>query len=215
MGIKVTTYYQGGEWCNTYIVGNEGSPCFIIDPGYNKNNCLDRYIDKHHGGVCLGYLLTHGHWDHISGLSNILHEAPVYIHEEELEHLSDPRINGSYYFGYELKVTPTKLITFSDNEIIRLGETSIKVIHTPFHTGGSSIFFIEEENVAFTGDTLFHLSIGRSDLPKGSPRLIEPSLSKLKALNEETKIYPGHGPNSDMKTELRLNPYLTFLKGRI
>ncbi len=192
-------------FANTYIVGEEGEPCLVIDPGSNENHCLDRYIDKHHGGTVLAYLLTHGHYDHIYGLASLTHKAPVFIHEADVGYLTDDRYNllkGLKIEGYEAHL-------LGDNETINIGGYRIKTIHTPFHTPGSVCFYFEKEKVLFTGDTLFHLSVGRSDLPGGNIKQMGSSLSKLRKLPDETKIYPGHESSSDIGTEKRLNPYLS------
>jgi glyoxylase-like metal-dependent hydrolase (beta-lactamase superfamily II) len=71
------------EECNTYVLGEEGKPCVVIDPGYNENGSLDNYIEKHHG-YCLGYLITHGHCDHIAGLKSLTHKATVFMMEDDV-----------------------------------------------------------------------------------------------------------------------------------
>ena len=158
-------------FCNCYVVGDEGSPCFVVDPGYNGNGFLHRYIEKHHQGKCLGFLLTHAHYDHIFGLVDYpgAKDIPVFINAVEAEKLSDPRLNLSGRHGVPvIELTDLSVYAFEDEDQIKLGDTVIEVIETPFHTSGSSCFYLSKDNVCFSGDTLFHLSIGRSDLPTGS-----------------------------------------------
>ncbi len=205
--MEIKCPFQSPYLANTYVIGNENSPCIVIDPGNNENGCLDRYIKKHHNGVVLAYLLTHGHFDHILGLSDLTYKAKIYVHEEDEIFLTDDRYNllkGLAIKGYEVE-------TIKDNETLKIGDSSFLVIHTPFHTSGSVCYLLDSENALFSGDTLFHLSVGRSDLPGSAPRKMESSLKKLLMLDENTKIYPGHGPSSTLKAEKRLNPYLSGL----
>ncbi len=202
--MKVVNPFQSPYFANTYIIGEEGEPCIVIDPGNNQNGCLDRYIEKHHAGKVLAYLLTHGHYDHTYGLTNVSHKAPLYIHEEDAKYLTDDRFNllkGLMITGFDVNEV-------EDGETIQIGGHSFKVIHTPFHTPGSVCYYDDKDKVLFSGDTLFHLSVGRSDLPGGDGRKMKSSLDKLKALPNEAKVYPGHEQSSDIGTEKRLNPYL-------
>ena len=139
-------------------------------------------------------------------------KAPVYVHLLEEEFLVEPAYNLSLDFLDNLYIRGLKTVLFIDGDILNIGKYRIKVIHTPFHTRGSSCFYFEDEHVLFSGDTLFHLSVGRTDLLTGSPRTLESSLKKLIVLPPETKVYPGHGPATTIGDELRLNPYLKSLK---
>lgn len=211
----IAKLYHGGEECNTYVIGEEGKPCVIIDPGYNKHGSLDSYIEKHHQQV-LGYLLTHGHYDHIEGLASLTHQAPVFMSEEDLPCLTDPVLNGSAELkGEEVNLPQIEPYSVDDEDEIRLGSFLFKVILTPFHTKGSCCFYWEKEGVLFSGDTLFHLGVGRTDLPGGCPREMDESLRKLACLPLSTKVYPGHGESTDIKNELVFNPEfsgLSYLK---
>ncbi len=205
--MEIKRPFQSPYLANTYVIGDENSPCIVVDPGNNENGCLDRYVEKHHNGEVLAYLLTHGHYDHILGLASLKHKAKIYIHEEDEKFLTDDRYNllkGLKIEGYEVQ-------TVKDGETLKIGDCSFEVIHTPFHTGGSVCYYLEKENSLFSGDTLFHLSVGRSDLPGGNPRLMDSSLKKLMKLKDETKIYPGHEGISTLEAEKRLNPYLLGL----
>jgi hydroxyacylglutathione hydrolase len=204
--VRIAKLYHGGEECNTYVIGNEGEPCVVVDPGYNEKNSLDDYIEKHHK-YCLGYLITHGHCDHIAGLKTLSHQATVFMMAEDVECLTDPDLNVSRsLFGKEglviEKLAPYEL---DDEDEIRLGKWLFKVIATPFHTRGSCCFYLESESALFSGDTLFHLGIGRTDLPGGSEKTVRSSLAKLARLPISVKVYPGHGEMTSIKTELAFN----------
>ena len=102
-------------------------------------------------------------------------------------------------------------ITVSDNEILKIfDEDDIKVIHTPFHTKGSVCYYFINNKLLFSGDTLFKMSVGRDDLPGAIPSKRRESLEKIKSLPIETKIYPGHGPNTVLKTEIEFNHFLRY-----
>ena len=179
---------------------------FIPFPDSSVRLAADAYAD------CGHILITHGHYDHIEGLRLCTMKAPVYVHLLEEEFLVEPAYNLSLDFLDNLYIRGLKTVLFIDGDILNIGKYRIKVIHTPFHTRGSSCFYFEDEHVLFSGDTLFHLSVGRTDLLTGSPRTLESSLKKLIVLPPETKVYPGHGPSTTIGDELRLNPYLKRLK---
>lgn len=211
--MKIERFNIGDDYvCNMYVIGEEGEPCIIVDPGADPNQFIEKYVTKHHNGQIAGFLLTHGHYDHIEGLRGCTIQAPVYVHALEEEFLDEPAYNLSLHFldNLYIKGLDTKLI--NDGDVLNIGNYEIKVIHTPFHTRGSSCFLFEKEHVLFSGDTLFHLSVGRTDLPTGSNKTVESSLQKLVVLPPETKVYPGHGPSTTIGDELRLNPYLKRLK---
>ncbi|MBR6226082.1 MAG: MBL fold metallo-hydrolase [Bacilli bacterium] len=211
--MKIERFNIGDDYvCNMYIVGEEGEPCIVVDPGADPNNFIEKYVRKHHNGQIAGFLLTHGHYDHIEGLRLCTMQAPVYVHLLEEEFLVEPAYNLSLDFLDHLYIRGLKTKLFIDKDVLNIGNYEIKVIHTPFHTRGSSCFYFEKEHVLFSGDTLFHLSIGRTDLITGSNKTVESSLQKLVVLPPETKVYPGHGPSTTIGDELRLNPYLTRLK---
>lgn len=188
--------------CNTYFIGEEGKPCILVDPGDNRDNRLDRYIDAHHSSLS-SILLTHGHYDHIIGLTNLKHRAKIYIGEGDERCLNDDKYN----LLPGLEITGFDVETLVDGERLSfLDLPAITAIATPFHTEGSFCFYIEKEATLLSGDTLFHLSYGRTDLPGGDEHKIASSLSKLRSLPPATKIYPGHGEKTMLENELRFNP---------
>lgn len=198
------------ELCsNSYVVGEKGGPCLLIDIGTLSSRIVD-YIKENHTS-CLGVLLTHGHFDHFKGLKKFLEQynATVFIHEDDFKLLSDTRLNCSKMCGENVIIDLDNIYLLSDeDEINFINKYYVKVIATPFHTDGSVCFLFKNENALFTGDTLFKGSIGRSDLPTGKSRLISQSLKKLKTLDENLNIYPGHGEITTLKNELNNNYYL-------
>jgi glyoxylase-like metal-dependent hydrolase (beta-lactamase superfamily II) len=156
----------------------------------------------------IAILLTHGHFDHFHGAGDLQkqYHIPVFIHEGDIDMLENNRLNGADEFKvpvvYSVDGSP-----LYDGQILFPEIFSIEVVHTPFHTKGSSCYLMKKEGFIFTGDTLFKNSIGRSDLPTGSFRAVIPSLEKLQALDEKIIVYPGHGQKTTIGEELRFNRY--------
>lgn len=204
-------HFKPSETCNTYVVSNDAKDCVIIDPGSNENGCLDSYLECHALNL-KAILITHGHYDHISGLFSLKTKSPVYISYQEEDFLTDPYLNLSAYARKEpLIIEGLEIKNIQDGDLLNIREMAFKVIETPFHTHGSVCFYLESQNILFSGDTLFHLGIGRTDLPTGSNKTIFSSLKKLKSLSKNTLVYPGHGENTTLDSEFRYNEYFLQL----
>lgn len=194
---------------NTYVVGEENGDFVVIDIGLTSD-CLLKYV-KEHFKSCLGILITHGHWDHIRGIDKFLDNYPnttLFIDELDSKCLIDSRLNCSELMGENgiINIEPYRLE--DGDEINFKNEFLFKVIETPFHTLGSVCYLYEKENALFTGDTLFKGDIGRSDFPHSAKRMQQISLEKIKKLDPNLDVYPGHGEKTKLKNEFENNKYL-------
>ena len=212
----IDIYYCRSHGANSFLGINEKNEAFLVDASFSENNALIDHIKKLNVKL-VAILLTHGHWDHISSLEEICKLFPdvkVYISEEESEFLTNVDLNltkAAHEEGYPVPIfsyQPEHLIKVNDGDIIKEAGFEIKVILTPFHTRGSTCYYVASENALFSGDTLFFSTIGRTDLPTGSMRTVESSLAKLKALPDGIKVYPGHGACTKLDREKKYNTYL-------
>jgi len=179
-------------------------PGVIIDPGDNAPFILNRCREM--GIRPEAVLLTHGHFDHILAAEDVKRafHIPVFAGEKEMELLEDPSINLSSSFGEPVSLTADRWL--KDGEILELLGSQWQVIHTPGHTAGALSFYLNEDGILFSGDTLFHGSVGRTDLPTGSLTDIMSSvIRKLFILPETTKVYPGHGSETTIGYEQKFN----------
>ena len=199
--IEVYNRFKGEPWCNSYIVGDEGKDCFIVDFGYNEDNFIIDYALKHHPRI-LGILFTHAHIDHTYGLKDLKEQYPLFMAAEDQDGLSDPFYLESPMLGLgKLSFDDINAYPVEDEDEIKLGDYIIKVIATPFHTKGSVCYLLENEGILFSGDTLFYRGIGRFDLKASCPRFMESSLRKLFALDGNLVVYPGHGKKTKLADE--------------
>lgn len=193
---------------NCYLIGNEKTKeAVVIDPADEG-----AYIAKRLRS--LGYelkaiLLTHGHFDHITGAEELrsLTGAEIYAYEGEKELLADPKLNCSSIAGHTISLIPDKF--FKDKDQLELAGFTFEVLFTPGHTSGSVCFYLKSEGILFSGDTLFQESVGRSDLPTGNGRRLVKSVNeRLLPLGEDILVYPGHGEDTTIGYEKRYNYYL-------
>lgn len=192
---------------NCYIVHDEAvKEAAVIDPGGDFEE-IRSYIEAN--DLKISYIiLTHAHGDHIGALQELksYSKAVVCIHEGDLDMLKNKRQNLSAEIsGFPVEMVADRLL--ADGDELKLGETVLKVIHTPGHSRGGICIYCEGH--LFSGDTLFACSIGRTDLEGGSFEEIIASIKeKLLVLPEATEVYPGHGPSSTILIEKKRNPFL-------
>ena len=192
---------------NCYLLSNtETKETIIVDPGDQGNRIVQVCLKEELRPV--GILLTHGHFDHIGGVKALTDafRVPVYASEAEEELLAEPGMNLSAKFqGYSISLVPDVLL--ADGEEFSLAGFRIKAIHTPGHTGGGMCYYLPEESILFSGDTLFRHTYGRTDLPTSSfVKLKDSLIHKLFVLPEEIKAFPGHGNATTIGEEKKKNP---------
>ena len=206
--MKVERFVIGMMGTNCYLVSNtETKECVIVDPAVYSEE-LAAHIRREELSV-QAILLTHGHFDHIMGIDGFLKEydVPVYAHREEAVLLNDADYNASSDYGRAYTYSGASHV--EDGQILNLAGMQFQVIHTPGHTIGGCCYYAEAEKILFSGDTLFQMSVGRSDFPTGNGRQLIGSIQKkLMVLPEETIVYPGHMEQTTIGDEKRRNPYL-------
>ncbi|MFA5150864.1 MAG: MBL fold metallo-hydrolase [Candidatus Omnitrophota bacterium] len=194
----------GALQVNCYILASQrDSQAIIIDPGAEVRK-IRKVLDKYNLTPAL-IINTHGHYDHI-GADNAFN-LPVYVHKLDAPMLQDAQLNMSGLFSLPCTVK-SRILLLEDNQILGLSGLQLKVVHVPGHTAGGIALLLQEpqEKIAFTGDTLFCSGIGRSDLSGGSQAaLIKSIKEKLFILSDDTRIYPGHGPDSTIGQEKKNN----------
>ena len=198
---------------NCYVVSDETKECVIIDCGAfypEERNAITQYIRKNELKP-VHLLVTHGHLDHNFGNDTIYKEfglkPEVAQGDEKLMKGLAHQAETFYQMQLDYDFPPIGKF-FEDDEIIRFGNHQFEIILTPGHSRGSVTFYCAEEKVAFTGDTLFHGSIGRTDFKGGSMFQIINSLRFLAQLPDEVKVLPGHGQATSIGEELAHNPYM-------
>ena len=196
-------------------MSDETGEAVIIDCGVyypSERRHLLEYIEQEHLHP-VRLLMTHAHHDHIYGNDLILEHFGLLpeMHEGDkgiMEHMLPLRIKEIYGDNYPYPI-PMPENYLRSREVIPFGNHELKVIHTPGQSPGSVVFYCWEEKVAFTGDTLLSMSIGRTDFPGGDREQMAESLELLtQRLPDNTIIYPGHGKKSTMQHEKTCNPYL-------
>lgn len=205
--MKVIAMEVGSLGTNCYIAYCEQTrKAVVVDPGGNASEIIAAIKQTN---LTVEYIInTHGHADHILANRQIKDAtgAPLLIHASDANMLNNDQQNLSAYLGGGLNGCPADQL-LAEGDIITVGTMSLAVIHTPGHTPGG--ICLRAGNVLFSGDTLFAASIGRTDFPGGSYRqLIKSIKEKLLILPDEIRVLPGHGPETSIGYERRMNPFI-------
>ncbi len=197
--MDIQRFIGGNLEANGYVItSRSGGECFIIDPGYRPGVFL-RDVETRKLKP-LGILLTHHHDDHTGAVNRLRREwdCPVYLHRLD-----------AYVWPSDVDVY------LEGGETLDLGGEEIQVIHTPGHTRGGVCFMAPESRVCFTGDTIFNVDLGRTDLDDGSPEDMEKTIREIiDRWPNDLRIYPGHGDDCTMKTVRKINrEFLEIVEG--
>nr|WP_289036706.1 MBL fold metallo-hydrolase [uncultured Allobacillus sp.] len=206
--MNIQIFQLGLLGTNCYLLQKDGE-ALVIDPGGDPETVLNTIEENNLKLHAI--LLTHAHFDHIGGVESLREttKAPVYIHEEESSWLTDPSLNGSEFFQVGTISTSRPADYSMKPGKHKFGSFSFEVFHTPGHSPGSVSFWFKDDNVIFAGDTLFNQGIGRTDLPFGDHATLIRSITEhILSLPENTTVYPGHGPATQVGEEKRTNSFL-------
>ncbi|MGI8773835.1 MAG: MBL fold metallo-hydrolase [Actinomycetota bacterium] len=194
--------------CNCYIVGDDvAKKAVVIDPGGDADE-LAAAIAKHELTIT-ALVATHAHFDHVLAADRLrqITGAPFYLHDDDKPVLTWLQESGRMFLGIDLPPPPEVDSSAREGELIVAGSVELQIIHTPGHSPGSVA--LAGADVLFAGDTLFAGSIGRTDLPGGDGQaLIDAVRGKLFTFDDDTPVYPGHGPSTTIGVEKATNPFV-------
>jgi hydroxyacylglutathione hydrolase len=202
--IKIMQFTSGELQNNSYMITDKDSFCIVIDPGENPDKLIQNIYDQKVDYI----LLTHCHYDHIAGLNELKKytDAPVVVHHSEARWLLDPNLNCSTVLTNSSFVSDYPDILLNGEELIKCGTITIKVIHTPGHSPGSTCFLINNHYL-FTGDTLLASMVGPTNIPFGDREsLLDSIINNLFSLSDDILVYPGHGKTTSIGFERNHNP---------
>ena len=194
--LKIDVKELGIYFVNCYLIHEENSKsCVAIDPGGNPDKVMKFLAEN--GLTLEAILLTHGHFDHVGAVKDLYEktQCKVYMLTDDLM-LPENFTSGSLFYTHE----------YDEGDVLELAGLTIKVWHTPGHTEGSVCLFVDD--VIFSGDTLFCHSCGRTDLPGGNPEAMSASLARLKALEGDYRVLPGHNRATTLAIEKEYNPFM-------
>lgn len=184
---------------NCYIIADKHSKeAFIVDPGDEPDRILDLI---HENKFKAKYIVcTHAHFDHIAVISDIKQETDVKIvlHRDDLELYQNVKSQAALW-GYEIDSLPDPDLFVEEDDTLTVGDLNFVILHTPGHSPGGICLY--GEGIVITGDTLFAGSVGRTDLFGGDMKKLKVSYKRLMSLPEDTKVLPGHGPETTIKKE--------------
>jgi len=200
--MKVEVIKVGMFQTNCYLVSNENE-MIIIDPGASFKK-IDEVIQKNENVKVVAILLTHGHFDHIGAVDKLKekYNCPIIASQEDEKILRNQKNNNLAGFAASVESE----IKWIENDELNLGSIKVKVLFTPGHSAGSVMYIIDGK--LFSGDTLFKLSVGRTDLYSGNEHKLKESLQQLYNLDRDMIVYPGHEESTTVGFELDHNPYI-------
>ena len=189
---------------NCFIAADENTrDALIIDPGDEPDRILDLLTENN---LQLKYIVcTHAHFDHVGAIPELKNEtsAKIVIHFGELDIYTHTKEQAALLWGFDLDPLPEPDMFVSGEDILEVGDLRFKILHTPGHSPGGICLY--GEGIVFTGDTLFAGSVGRTDLYGGNIEKLKSSFKRLMALEDKTRVFPGHGPQTTIGEERIVN----------
>jgi hydroxyacylglutathione hydrolase len=204
--LEVSRLVLGELDTNCWLASDgEGGPLVVIDPAGEAEQVLTSLA----GRAVAAVVLTHGHFDHLGAVGAVLAAtgAPLLVHAADAASILSAEANGGAFFGFDA-VAPAADRLLSDGDVIEAGALTLTVWDTPGHTPGSICLLAAPADGPahlFSGDTLFAGSVGRTDFPGGDARAMRTSIARLASLEPATRVHPGHGPDTTIEREARVN----------
>ena len=185
---------------STLVTCDQTKKGAIIDAPFGCAEHWIPYCEKRGFKIEL-LLLTHSHWDHTAEMALLKkhYKAPLYVHKLDARNVEDPGSDGLPLLMPIDSVKPDGYL--EEGQVIKVGLLELKVLHTPGHSPGGVVFYLEKENALISGDTLFRKAIGNLSFPGCEPKKMWDSLKRLVSLPKETKVFPGHGETTTIGEE--------------
>lgn len=208
--LEIVSFALGPAITNAYLVADsETREAAVIDPAWDGDVILAEAETR--GWRIAHMWYTHAHFDHIGGAGTIadaLNPLPL-VALHPADHVLWRAEGGAPLFGFKIDPGPEPVIDLTHGQILKLGSTQFEVRHTPGHTPGMCVFYVQSDGVCFCGDLIFRDSVGRTDLPGGDwDTLVKSVREQIFTLPDETRLLSGHGPETTVKNERQFNPYV-------
>ncbi len=211
--IQIQTFTFNGFQENTYVLFDDTKECIIVDPGCYDNHeqeMLSNFVTENKLKPVL-LINTHCHIDHVLGNRFVADKwkLDLAMHELDVPTLKSVKDYCKVYGFHNYEESPLPSHFLNEGEKVKFGESELDILFTPGHAPGHIVLHSKKDRFIIGGDVLFQMSIGRTDLPGGDfDTLIESIKEKLLPLDDNTKVYCGHGPSSNIGFEKANNPFL-------
>lgn len=208
MRLKILSFTAGPFAENGYLAISGSGEAVAIDPGAGAARMVALLQEE--GAELSAILLTHAHLDHVEGVARLRshREAPIWLHAADRP-LYDGVAAQAEAFGLQIETLPPPEHAFEHGQTFRFGDCALDVRHAPGHAPGHVILYAADSAAAFVGDVVFQGSIGRTDLPGGDfAQLMRSIREQVLTLPDDTRLLPGHGPETTVRDERIGNPFL-------